>query len=55
MYQHTDSCVKSKKKMPPLEKILCLFESGSLNGGNAGPLRIYDWLRLVAVAGFATV
>ena len=37
------------------EKILCLFESQWLNGVNDGLLRIYDWLRFVAVAGFVTV
>ena len=41
--------------MTPLKKILCLFESGWLNAGNGEPLRIYDWLRFVAVAGFASV
>ena len=41
--------------MTPLKKILCLFESGWVNGGNGGPLRIYDWLRFVVVAGFTTV
>jgi hypothetical protein len=41
--------------MTLLEKILCLFKSGWLNGGNGGPLWIYDWLLFVAVAGFATV
>jgi len=41
--------------MTLLEKILRLFESGWLNGGIDGPLRIYDWLRFVALAGFPTV
>jgi len=41
--------------MTPLEKILCLFESWWLNGGNGGLLQIYDWLRFVAVADLATV
>jgi hypothetical protein len=41
--------------MAPLEKILCLLESGWLNGGNGGPLRIYDWLRFVASPSFPTV
>jgi hypothetical protein len=41
--------------MTPLKKILCLFESGWLNGLNDGLMPIYDWLRFVAMAGFVTV
>jgi hypothetical protein len=55
IYQHKDIRKKSKKKMTFLEKKLYLFESQWLNGVNDGLLRIYDWLRFVAVAGFVTV
>jgi hypothetical protein len=55
IYQHKDICEKSKKKIAFPELKLCLFESQWLNGVNDGLLRIYDWLRFVAVAGFVTV
>jgi len=46
---------KKQEKNDFSKKKLCLFESQWLNGVNDGLLRIYDWLRFVAVAGFVTV
>ncbi len=41
--------------MTPLKKIWCLFETRWLNGGNDCPLGIYDPMRFITMAGFATV